>query len=90
MSEFLVEVYVPRAAAASAMPRLEEVLGMADELTRGGRHVQLLRSIFVPDDETCFYLYEGQSGEAVREAATRSGLQVERVVEAVSTAGTTR
>jgi hypothetical protein len=79
MSEFLVEVYVPR-DAVPAMPGLEHVPGA----------VQLLRSIFVPADETCFYLFEGQSGDAVHEAATRSGLRVERVVEPVSSTGAKR
>lgn len=87
MSEYLVEAYVPRSAAASALPSLQLVSGVAEQLTRGGRRVELLRSIFVPEDETCFYLFEGQSDEAVREAATRSGLQVERVMEAVSDLG---
>ena len=71
-------------AVAAAVPRLSEVAGCPSELTRDGTHVQLLRSIFLPEDETCLYLFEGTSREAVREVATRSGLQVERVVEAVS------
>ena len=79
MSEYLVEVFVSRAVAESAMPRLEDVSGAAES-----KHVHLLRSILIPEDETCFYHFEGPSGEAVREAATRSGLQVERVVQAVS------
>jgi hypothetical protein len=43
----------------------------------------LQRSIFVPEDETGFYLFHAQSGEAVREAAQRGGLRFERVVEVV-------
>jgi hypothetical protein len=90
MSEYLVEVYVPRAAAAVAMPPLEDVSGVAEQLTRAGMQVQLLSSIFLPEDETCFYIYAGQSGDAVREAAARSGLLVERVMEAVCEQGATQ
>ena len=89
MSEYLVEVYLSRAVAEST-PRLEHVPGVADELARDGAQVQLLRSIFVPEDEMCFYHFEGQSGEAVREAAARLGLQVERLVEAVSESGVSK
>jgi hypothetical protein len=77
VSKFLVEVYVPRGASEP-------------ELKSDAAGVRLLRSIFVPTDETCFYLFEGQSDEAVREAAARSGLEVERVVEAVSDSGASR
>jgi len=84
MFEYLVEVYAPRAEVSTLIPRHEELSEVAEDLTRAGRQVRLVRSIFVPDDETCFFLFEGQSGDVVREAATRSGLQVERVVEAVS------
>jgi hypothetical protein len=45
--------------------------------------VRFLRSIFVPEDETCFYLYEAVSVDAVREAARRATVHVERVTETV-------
>ena len=83
VSEFLVEAYRSRAAAPAAQPRLEQVCGAAEELRREGRHVRLLQSIFVPEDETCFYLFEAHSDSAVREAANRSGLLIDRVVAAV-------
>src|ERR1700730_15637661 len=81
MSKFLVEVYVSQAGAAVAAPRPDDVARVADELTREGRHVRLLRSILVPEDETCLYLFRAQTGDVVREAATRAGLRFEHVVE---------
>jgi hypothetical protein len=42
-----------------------------------------VRAIFVPEDETCFFLWEGCSAEAVREAARRAGLGFERVTQAL-------
>ena len=32
-----------------------------------------MRAIFVPEDETCFYLFEGSSAEAVRLVASGPG-----------------
>ncbi len=69
------------------MPQCEDVSAAADELTREGTHVQLVQSILVPEDETCFYLFQAQTGDAVREVAARTGLRFERVVEAVAVKG---
>jgi hypothetical protein len=46
--------------------------------------VRFLRSVFVPEDESCFYLYEAASADDVREAARRAELPVDHVVEAIS------
>jgi hypothetical protein len=50
-----------------------------------GIPVRFLRSIFVPEDETCFYLYEAASAEQVREAALRAQLPFASVVAAANT-----
>jgi len=84
MSEFMVEAYVSRIAAKAAGSRVEEVSLAAETLAQEGTAVRFLRSIFVPEDETCFYLYWAESLEAVREAATRAGLRFEHVSEVVS------
>ena len=82
-SRYLVEL--PRAGtgldfpdALAARARLA-----AAELKREGMPVRFLRVIFVPEDETCFLLYEAASPEAAAEAAERAAIPVERVVEAV-------
>jgi hypothetical protein len=43
-----------------------------------------VRSIFVPEDETCFYLCEASCVDAVREAARRATLTFARVTEVVA------
>jgi pyrrolidone-carboxylate peptidase len=82
MTEFLVEAYRSRAAMANHPPRAGDVSRAAEELTREGTPVRFLRTIFVPAEEICFYLYQANSVEAVREAAGRAGLTFERVTEA--------
>lgn len=74
MSEFLVEAYVSRSITPIDPARFDVALG----------GVRLVRTIFVPADETCFYLLEARSIEAVREAVLRAGVSVERITEAVS------
>jgi hypothetical protein len=90
VSEFLVEVYISTATGSLPTPQYEDISAAAAELTRQGTHVRLVRSILVPEDETCFYLFRAQTGDAVRQAAARVGLQFERVVEAVADWGTVR
>jgi Protein of unknown function (DUF4242) len=41
--------------------------------------VRYLRSIFVPEHDLCFFLYQGPSAAAVRRAAERAGLVVAQV-----------
>ena len=79
MAEFLVELYVSRADAGAVERGAERARAAAEELTREGTPVRYLRSIFVPEDETCFFLYEAASVDSVREAARRSNLPYDRV-----------
>ncbi|HEV8065022.1 MAG TPA: nickel-binding protein [Acidimicrobiales bacterium] len=84
MPEFLVEVYVSPATGSLPTQQYQDVSAAVEEMTGEGTHVRLVRSILVPEDETCFYLFQAQTGDAVREAAARAGLRFERVMEAVA------
>jgi hypothetical protein len=44
---------------------------LAAELRTEGMHLRFLRTIAVPDDETCFHLFEGTDA-AVAEASSRA------------------
>ncbi|TMC47695.1 MAG: DUF4242 domain-containing protein [Chloroflexi bacterium] len=84
MAEYLVELYLPRADEATAQRREEQARLAAQQVTSEGTLVRYLQSIFVPEEETCFYLYEAASPDAVREAARRAQLPCDRVTEAIS------
>jgi hypothetical protein len=84
MSEFVVETYAPRDTANSVAARVDDVALAADQVSDERAQVRFLRAIFVPEDETCFYLYRSSSADAVREAVTRARLRFERITEAVS------
>ena len=43
-------------------------------MRREGTPVRFLRSIFVPESDLCFLLYEAPTAKSVREAAGRAGL----------------
>jgi hypothetical protein len=83
MTEFLVEIYVPRDDPETIERRAERARRAGEELTLQGTPVRYLRSLFVSEDETCFMLYEAHSLGDVREAAERAALAFDRISEAV-------
>ena len=86
MTEYLLELYVARADSLAVERGAERVRRAAEEHTREGTPVRYLRSIFVPDDETCFLIFEASSADAVREVARRASLSFEHVAAAIETA----
>jgi Nickel responsive protein SCO4226-like len=84
MAEFLVELYVPGTDVAAAGCGAKSARLAAEELSREGTEVTYLQSIFVPEDETCFFLYEAAAAEDVEEAARRASIPFERIAEALT------
>jgi hypothetical protein len=41
-----------------------------------GVAIRFLRSIYVPEDDRCFFLYEGDSAETVGRAGVRAELEI--------------
>jgi hypothetical protein len=75
MAQFLVESYVSRADGEAAVERTSTQARLgAEALTQAGRPVRYLRSIFVPEEETCFFLFEAETAADVREAARSASL----------------
>lgn len=79
MTEFLGELYLSREGGAAVENDEARVRVAAVQLTREGRQIRFLRTIFVPEDETCFYLFEAASAGAVREVGIRAALPFDRV-----------
>lgn len=85
MAEFLLEFYVSRTDPAVVESGVERTRHAAERLARErGSRVRFVRSIFVPGEETCFYLYEADAADDVREVARSAGLPFERVIEAIT------
>ena len=41
---------------------------------------RLLQTLYVPDDEICFYLFESESAELVEEATSEAGIELTRIM----------
>ena len=85
MPQYLVEHYVSRDGQAVVEHEAALARHAAEQLCLEGTSVRYLRSIFVPDDETCFHVYEADSVDGVRAAVARARLPLERVSEAIET-----
>jgi hypothetical protein len=84
---FVVEVYAPcnRKDLADVVARARAA---ARAMTLEGTPVCYRRSIAIPEDETCFHVFEGPSAEAVDEVSRRAALEYERIVEAMPVSAT--
>jgi hypothetical protein len=82
MTEFLIELYVPQADAAGADDAARRFVGAAADLTAEGRSIEVVRSIFVPADETCFLLVSATSADDVRETAREASVHFDHLGEA--------
>ena len=80
---YLVELIPPSGAWSELRELGERSRQAAAELDDEGIAVRFVRSIFVPESETCFVLYEAASVEAVRAAASRAGLGIAAVTQAL-------
>jgi hypothetical protein len=84
VNQFLVELYLPRRNEAVLRDAAARARIASEQVTREGKQVRYLRTIFVPKDEICFHLYEAQAADAVGEASLRARIAYERIVRAVS------
>ncbi|MGD0272836.1 MAG: hypothetical protein ABSB96_03800 [Gaiellaceae bacterium] len=86
MKHFLVELYVPRRKASDFESEVARVRSVSDDLRSRGVPVRHLRSLFLPEEETCFHLFESSGTEAVEEAIRSAGLECERISQALDSA----
>jgi hypothetical protein len=87
VAEYLLELYVSRTDGDAIERAAGRARTVSEELTREGTPVRYLRSIFVPEDETCFLLFGAPSMDAVKEVARRAALQFERISAAAPSEG---
>jgi hypothetical protein len=81
---FLVETYLSQGSAGERAALDRRARSAAQELTRGSTHVRFDQSIHVPEDETCFFVFDAPSSREAALVAQLAGLDPVRVVEAIS------
>jgi hypothetical protein len=84
IARYTVELRPPEGGWPALQQTSDRARRAAEEMCREGTPVRLLRSIFVPEDDTCFFLYEGPSADAVRVAVSRAQLGAEQVRQTIT------
>ena len=84
MPSYLVETYLARGQAGERSARERRAAAVAEQLTRERTRVRFERSIHVPEDEICFFVFDAPSSRDATLAAQRAGLDPFRVVEVIS------
>jgi hypothetical protein len=77
---YLVEAYLPRSRAEEARAVGRRARVAAEELSSEGVQIRYVRTTFLPEDETCFHLFEAVSADAVEEVSRRAELGRARIV----------
>jgi hypothetical protein len=83
MPSYLIEAYMPRLHAQEARAAGRRARTAAEELSREGVPIHYVRTTFLPEDETCFHLFEAASPDAIDEVSRRAELGRGRVVPVV-------
>jgi hypothetical protein len=77
-SEFLAELFTE----ADDIDGRSALVQRASAAAEASGEVRFVRSIFVPDDEICFLVFEAESAAAVTRLAEQAALPLDRVVRA--------
>jgi hypothetical protein len=80
MPNYLVEVYLPRSRADDARASGHRARTAAEQLASEGLPIRYVRTMYLPEDETCFHLFEAPTPATVEEASRRAALGPTRIV----------
>jgi hypothetical protein len=82
-ANYMAECFWPDVGEEDIERGAERIRDSVVQLSREGKRVTFAGSILVPDDEVVFYLFDGESADAVREVCERAAIAFERIVESV-------
>jgi hypothetical protein len=84
MPSYLVETYLSRCRTATRSGCEDRARTAAAELTSAGTRIRFGGVIHVPEDETCFFVFDAPTSADAALVAERAALDPVRVVEAVT------
>jgi beta-glucosidase-like glycosyl hydrolase len=84
MPSYLVETYLARCRSGERADCERRARAAAAELSRAGTRVRFGGVIHVPEDETCFFVFDAPSSDDAALVAEHAALGPVRVVEAVT------
>src|SRR5450631_3082180 len=79
---FLVERYLPPAAAQELAASVARVARLCTDSGRSGIEVEYLHSVYLPTEDTCFCLFRAPSSDAVRAVNVEADFTLDRITDA--------
>jgi hypothetical protein len=80
MPSYLVETYLSGSNPEERLDLERQARSAAEELARGDTRVRLEQTIHLPEDETCFFVFDAPSAREAALVAERAQLHPIRVV----------
>jgi len=80
---FLVERYLPPAAADGLPASVARAARLCADVGRSGPGVRYLYSVYLPTEDTCFCLFRADSSETVQEVNAEADFALDRITDAV-------
>lgn len=84
LARYTLELSPPQGGWTELQKASDRARRAAEQMRRNGTPVRFLRSIFVPEDETCFFLFEAPTAAAVRDTARRAQLGARQVRQTIT------
>jgi hypothetical protein len=78
--QYALELYLPSTTRDRIPETVTRARTAAEDMQFLGTPVRFLWSIFLPEDEVCFLIFEASSEERVAELARRASIAFERLV----------
>jgi hypothetical protein len=82
-AKYIVEAYAPTSQTASLGNRDVRLRTAAEEMAAQGTAIRYLNTLFIPEEEICFFVFEASSPEDVAEVSRRAQIDYERIVRAL-------
>jgi hypothetical protein len=82
MPRYMVERHLPGITSDQLTAAARSAKETTAQMTQEGTPVRYLRSTFLPGEEKCFCLFEGESDDVVRAANERAQIPFERIHKA--------
>ena len=83
LARYLVELRPPQNGFEDIQLLGARSRAASEILSNNGTRVRLLRSVFIPEDGTCFLIFEGSSREAVLHACRRAAIDLEQITGSI-------
>jgi hypothetical protein len=83
VAEYMLELFTPPSKAGELPATALRLDAAAKRVSGNDALVEYVRAIYVPEDETCFYIFDASSAEVVAKASEIAGLSDGRIVAAL-------